>query len=191
MKLQALSVTMVAALGLGCMGNTAHAEASIFELRITNSTDTDLTFRLHDGQSKHARLVHDGKKVSQYTIAAGAYDVVGVQATGSKCSPSCGGCTPTIGKVYAYYDDSHGDEQRNNYYEPSIEFFQYCGIAGNKTITTYTSNWVFDHGTGKGTGKFNHSQKSSTNSYTKSDAAQGLTVDGKHISGHATITYSQ
>lgn len=189
MKLEIVSASLIAALGFGWMGNSAHAEASIFELRITNDTDTDLTFRLHEGQSKHARLVHNGDKVSEYTVAAGTYDVVGVQATGSKCSPSCGGCSPTIGKVYAYYDDSKGNEQRNNYYEPSIEFFEYCGVAGSKPITTYTSNWSIDHGTGKGTGEFKHSQKSSSNSYTSSNAGKGLTVDGKYISGHATIIY--
>ena len=167
----------------------AHAEASIFELRITNETDTDLTFRLHDGQSKHARLTYNGKSVSSHTIKSGQHDTVGVQATGSKCSPNCGACTPTIGKVYAYYIDSKGDEQRSNYYEPSIEFFEYCGISGDKPVTTYTSNWSFDHGTGKGTGAFYHDQTASHNSYTSDNPAKGLTVDGKYISGHATITY--
>lgn len=180
---------LIAAICFGMSADIAFAEASIFELRITNNTDTDLTFRLHDGQSKHAKLVYDGKSVSSYTIGAGSYDVVGVQATGKKCAPNCGGCTPTTGKVYAYYTDSKGDEQRNNYYEPSIEFFEYCGVAGTKPITTYTSNWVFDHGTGKGTGAFKHDQDGSHNSYTHSDAARGLTVDGKYISGHAEITY--
>lgn len=167
----------------------ASAEASIFELRISNDTDTDLTFRLHDGQSKHARLTYDGKSVYSHTIKSGVSDTIGVQATGNKCSPNCGGCTPTIGKVYAYYTDSKGTEQRTNYYEPSIEFFEYCGISGDKPITTYTSNWSFDHGTGKGTGAFKHSQSSSHNSYTSGDPAKGLTVDGKYISGHATISY--
>ncbi len=171
--------------------NFAHSEASIYELRITNNTNSDLTFRLHDGQSKHARLTYNGNSVSSHTIKSGVADIVGVQATGSKCSPDCGACTPTIGKVYAYYTDSKGDEQRSNYYEPSIEFFEYCGISGDKPVTTYTSNWSFDHGTGKGTGVFNHSQKASHNSYTSSNPAQGLTVDGKYISGHATIIYSE
>lgn len=191
MKICTIVACMIGSLSLGWTGNMAHAEASIFELRITNNTDTSLTFRLHEGQSKHAKLVHDGKKVSGYTINAGTSDTIGVQATGNKCSPTCGGCSPTIGKVYAYYQDDDGDEQRNNYYEPAIEFFEYCGVAANKPITTYTSNWVFDHGTGKGTGNYDHDQKSSTNSYTKSNAAQGLTVDGKYISGHATITYTK
>lgn len=190
MRIQFVAVVAASAVALGLTDNVAFAESSIFELRITNNTDRALTFRLHDGQSKHARLVHDGNKVSEYTIPAGSYDVVGVQATGSKCSPNCGGCSPTVGKVYAYYFDDKGDEQRNNYYEPSVEFFEYCGFAGTKSITTYTSNWAFDHGTGKGTGKFKHSQKASNNSYTKSDPAQGLTVDGKYISGHATISYN-
>ena len=151
MKRLAIFVGLSLATGLGWAGNSAEAEASIFELRITNNTDRALTFKLHEGQSKHARLVHNGNKVSAYTIASGAYDVVGVQATGSKCTPNCGGCSPTVGKVYAYYKDDKGNEQRNNYYEPSVEFFEYCGIAGTKPITTYTSNWAFDHGTGKGT----------------------------------------
>jgi hypothetical protein len=171
-------------------GQMANAESSIFELRITNNTDTDLTFELHDGKSKHARLKYDGKTVNRQKIKAGEYGVVGIQPTGQKCAPTCGGCTPTIGKVYAYYKDDNGDQQRNNYYEASVEFFEYCGVSGDKPITTYTSNWTFDHGTGKGTGKFNHDQSSSHNSYTKSDPAQGLTLDGKYISGHATITYS-
>jgi len=170
--------------------NVANADASIYELRITNDTSTDLTFRLHDGQSKHARLVYNKNSVNSHTIKAGTSDIVGVQPTGNKCATTCGGCTPTIGKVYAYYIDSHGNEQRSNYYEPRVEFFEYCGFAGTKPITTYTSNWSFDHGTGKGTGAFKHSQKSSSNSYTSSDPGKGLTVDGKYISGHATITYT-
>ncbi|MEM7328452.1 MAG: hypothetical protein AAF437_06910 [Pseudomonadota bacterium] len=183
-----MAITALLAIGLSA-GLTAHAEASIFELRISNETDTDLKFQLHDGQSKHARLTYNSKEVSSHTIKAGTADTIGVQATGDKCAPNCGGCTPTIGKVYAYYDDAKGEEQRNNYYEPMIEFFEYCGISGGKNITTYTSNWTFDHGTGKGTGAFKHSQKSSSNSYTSSNAARGLTVDGKYIKGHATITY--
>lgn len=190
MMIKALGIACGAASALVLSTGTASATASIFELRITNDTDTDLTFRLHDGQSKHARLTYNGSAVSSHTIKAGAYDIVGVQPTGEKCSPDCGACTPTIGKVYAYYNDSKGNEQRNNYYEPTVEFFQYCGISGDKPITTYTSNWSFDHGTGKGTGKFDHQQSSSHNSYTSGNAAKGLTVDGKYISGHATITYS-
>ena len=190
MEFQKLLTGAVMALCIGLSGGLANAEASIFELRITNDTDTDLTFRLHDGKSKHARLKYDGATVSSHKVKAGTYDVVGIQPTGDKCAPNCGGCTPTIGKVYAYYDDDDGNEQRNNYYQASVEFFEYCGVAASKPITTYTSNWKFDHGTGKGTGKFNHDQKSSHNSYTKSSPAQGLTLDGKYISGHATITYT-
>lgn len=178
------AANVIAPLGL------AHAEASIFELRITNNTDNDLTFRLHDGQSKHARLTYKSKSVSSHTIKSGTSDTIGVQPTGKKCSTNCGACTPTIGKVYAYYTDSKGNEQRSNYFEPSVEFFEYCGVAANKPITTYTSNWSFKHGTGKGTGAFKHDQSSSHNSYTSSSPAKGLTVDGKYISGHATITYS-
>ncbi|MFN3211636.1 MAG: hypothetical protein ACE37M_00900 [Henriciella sp.] len=117
--------------------------------------------------------------------------MVGVQATGAKCDPKCGVCTPTIGKVYAWYKDSSGEEVRNNYYKATVEFFEYCGVAGTKPITTYTSNWAFDHGGGKGTNHYKHIDKSTHNSYTKSDPAQGLTVDGNHISGHATIVYSE
>ena len=189
MSLKPISTAVMAIVcGLAPIG-LAHAEASIFELRIMNETSSDLTFRLHDGQSKHARLTFNGSSVSSHTIKSGQSGTVGVQATGNKCSPNCGGCTPTIGKVYAYYMDSNGNEQRSNYYEPSIEFFEYCGISGDKPITTYTSNWSFDHGTGKGTGAFKHSQSASHNSYTSGDPAKGLTVDGKYISGHATITY--
>ncbi|MEL7540450.1 MAG: hypothetical protein AAGJ51_06070 [Pseudomonadota bacterium] len=187
-KLISMAAISCAAI-LGPVG-MAYAEASIFELRITNKTDSDLTFRLHEGQSKHARLTYNKQSVNGHTIKSGQSDTIGVQATGQKCSPNCGGCTTTTGKVYAYYTDSNGDEQRSNYYEPSIEFFEYCGISGDKPITTYTSNWVFEHGTGKGTGKFKHDQSSSHNSYTSSSPAKGLTVDGKYISGHATITYT-
>ncbi len=136
MKIATTASTLIAALACGWSGNTAQAEASIYELRISNGTGTDLTFRLHEGQSKHARLVYDKKEVSSHTISAGQSATIGVQATGNKCSTNCGACTPTVGKVYAYYTDGHGDEQRNNYYEPSIEFFEYCGVAGSKPITT-------------------------------------------------------
>lgn len=43
----------------------------------------------------------------------------------------------------------------------------------------------------KGPGEFKHSQKFSSNSYTSSNTSKGLTVDGKYISGHATITYCE
>ena len=190
MNLKAVSAGLILTLGLAATADIAHATSSIFELRITNSTDTDLTFRLHDGKSKHARLTYNGKSVDSHKVKAGAYGVVGVQATGNKCSPDCGACTPTLGKVYAYYKDENGDEQRSNYYEASVEFSQYCGVAADKPLVTYTSNWHFDHGTGKGTGAFNHSQNSSHNSYTSSNPAKGLTVDAKYISGHANLTYT-
>ena len=169
----------------------AMAEASIFELRITNDTNKDLTFRLQDGRSKHARLTYNKKSVNSHTIKAGTNDIVGVQATGAKCDPSCGVCTPTYGKVYAWYTNDSGDEVRNNYYKATVEFFEYCGVAGTKPITAYTSNWTFDHGGGQGTNHYAHTQKSSHNNYTKDDPAQGLTVDGNHIHGHATIVYSE
>ena len=189
MRRQVILPALFATFSVALFSQMAHAESSIFELRVTNNTDTDLTFKLHDGQSKHARLTYDGKKVSSHTVKAGSYGIVGVQPTGKKCAPNCGACTPTIGKVYAYYIDSHGDEQRNNYYEPRVEFSQYCGVAASKPLVTYTSNWKFDHGTGKGTGAFSHDQSSTHNSYTSTNPAKGLTVDGKYISGHATITY--
>ncbi|MFN3211635.1 MAG: hypothetical protein ACE37M_00895 [Henriciella sp.] len=58
-------------LGLAALTLTAPAamaEASIFELRITNDTNTDLTFRLQDGHSKHARLTYNKKSVNSHTI---------------------------------------------------------------------------------------------------------------------------
>lgn len=58
-----------------------------------------------------------------------------------------------------------------------------------KPLTTYTSNWYFDHGTGKGTGECKHDQKDSSKAYTSSNPAQGITFDAKHVSGHATIRY--
>ena len=182
-----------ALLGLSALGLSAPAamaEASIFELRITNNTNSDLTFRLDEDHTKHARLTYNKKSVNSHTIKAGTYDIVGVQPTGAKCDPKCGFCTPTKTRVYAWYKDSSGKDVRNNYYKTSVEFSEYCGVAGSKPITTYTSNWAFDHHQGKGTNHFKHSQKSSHNNYTKSSPAQGLTVDGNHIHGHATITYS-
>ena len=185
-------ITFVAlAFAAGLLPTTAQAGTSTFELKITNNTESDLTFRLHDGKSKHARLVYDGKSVSSHKIKAGEYGVVGVQPTGKKCVTDCGGCDATVGKVYAYYKDENGEEQRSNYYQATLEFFEYCGVSGGKPLTTYTTNWTFDHGTGKGTGKFDHSQSSSHNSYTSSNPAKGLTVDGKYVSGHAKITYSE
>ena len=189
----AKSPLKTALLGLTALVLTAPAamaEASIFELRITNNTDTDLTFRLDEDRSKHARLTYNKKSVTSHTIKAGTYDIVGVQATGAKCDPKCGACTPTRGKVYAWYKDSSGKEIRNNYYKASVDFYEYCGVAGTKPVTTYSSNWSFEHHQGKGTNHYKHSQNSTHNNYTKSDPGQGLTVDGKHISGHANITYS-
>lgn len=185
-----LKILLVCLSFAGITPLSAWASASVFELRIQNNSSENLTFKLHDGQSKHARLVYDGNTVSSHTIPAGASGTVGIKATGQKCSPNCGACNPTVGKVYAYYKDSKGDEQRNNYYEATLEFFEYCGVAGSKSITTYTSNWTFDHGGGKGTNEIKHSQSSSHNSYTSGDPATGLTVDAKYVSGHANITYS-
>ncbi len=171
--------------------SAAQAEVSVFELRISNETNSDLTFRLHNGQSKHSYLTYNDREVDEHTIKAGTYDVVGIKPTGNKCTLVCNGCTGAIGKVYAYYTDNKGDEQRSNYYEAKYEFFEYCGVAGNKPLTTYTSNWNFDHGTGKGTGAFDHTQKSSNDAYTSSDPAKGITYDAKYVSGHANITYTE
>ena len=175
----------------GTTVSTAQAEISVFELRITNETNSDLTFRLHEGQSKRSYLSYNGREVNSHTIKSGEYDVIGITPTGHKCTIVCNGCTGAIGKVYAYYTDDKGEEQRSNYYEAKYEFFEYCGVAGNKPLTTYTSNWYFDHGTGKGTGKFKHTQKSSNQAYTSSDPAKGITYDAKYVSGHATITYKE
>jgi len=174
-----------------CLTPTVHAEASIFELRITNDTNSDLTFELQDGHSKHVHLTYDKKHVSAHTIKAGEYGVVGIQPDGHKCDPECGACSPSYGKVYAWYTNESGKRERNNYYKASVEFFEYCGVTANKPVTAYTSNWAFDHGGGKGKKHFHYEQKSSHNSYTKYNPARGLTVDGKYISGHADITYSE
>ena len=167
------------------------AEASIFELRITNNTNSDLTFKLNDGHSKHVHLTYDEKHVSAHTIKAGEHGVVGIQPDGHKCSPNCGACSPSYGKVYAWYTNDSGKRVRNNYYKATVEFSEYCGVTGDKPVTAYTSNWSFDHGGGKGTKRFTYEQKSSHNSYTNYNPARGLTVDGKYISGHADITYSE
>ena len=169
----------------------AYANTSTFELRITNDTKADLTFRWHDGQSKHANMTYNKKSVDAHTIKAGTSDTIGIQPTARKCAPNCGACTPAIGKIYAYYKDKNGDEQRNNYYEARYEFFEYCGVAANKPITAYTSNWDFDHGDGKGDEHYKHKQKSSNKAYTSSNPAKGLTFDAKRVSGHANITYSE
>lgn len=187
MKLANIAMAVVTFGAMPLAAGSAHAEASIFELRISNETDTDLTFRMHEGQSKHARLTYNKKSVKSHTIKSGTSDIIGVQPTGKKCAPNCGGCTPTKGKVYASYIDANGKEQINNYHKPSVEFFEYCGSSGGKSLTTYTSNWSYDHG--KGTSAYPHPQKASTNSYTSSNPAKGLTLDGKYIKGHATITY--
>ena len=169
----------------------AFADTSIFELRITNNTNTDLTFRWHEGQSKHADMTYNKKSVDAHTIKAGTSDTIGVKPTARKCAPNCGACNPAVGKIYAYYKDKNGNEQRNNYYEATYEFFEYCGTAANKPVTAYTSNWSFDHGDGKGNEAYKHSQKSSNKAYTSSNPAKGLTFDAKRVSGHANITYSE
>lgn len=166
------------------------AEISIFELRITNNTDRDLTFKLKADHSKKVDLTYDKKYVPKYTIKAGTSKIIGIKPDGDKCAPTCGVCSPAYGKVYAYYKDDNGKEQRNDYHKASVEFFEYCGVAAGKPLTTYTSNWAFQHHKGKGTGRFKHTVKSSHNNYTKSDPARGLTMDAKKIKGQATIVYS-
>lgn len=167
----------------------AVAEMTVYELRITNNTDTDLTFQLHDGKSKKVHLTYEGDIVHRQKIKAGTSDTIGIRPYGDKCVTACGGCTAATGKVYAYYKDASGEQQRNNYYQADYEFFEYCGVSGGKAITAYTSNWYFDHGTGKGTGKFDHKQKESSKAYSSGNPAQGITFDAKYVSGHATITY--
>lgn len=169
----------------------AMADTTIFELRITNETNADLTFRLHEGQSKHVNLTYNKKSIVRHTIKAGTSDTIGIQPTARKCATNCGACNPSVGKVYAYYTDENGKEQRNNYYEATYEFFEYCGVTANKPITSYTSNWSFDHGDGKGVERYKHSQKSSNQAYTSGNPATGLTFDAKKVSGHATITYTE
>ena len=185
-------ITLCSAIAiLACaIAPTASAEVSIFELRITNNTDRDLTFRLKDDHSKHVDLTHNKNYVDEVTIKQGTSDVVGIKPDGNKCAPTCGTCSPAYGKVYAWYRDDKGNEQRNNYYKASVEFFEYCGVSAGKPLTTYTSNWNFEHHQGKGTNRFKHKDKGSHNNYTKSDPAQGLTLDAKKIHGHATIVYS-
>lgn len=169
---------------------SANAEASIFELQITNNTDRNLTFELKDDHSKHVDLTHNKNYVDRVVIKPGTSDIVGIKPDGNKCSPTCGTCSPSYGKVYAWYTDDKGNQQRNNYYRASVEFFEYCGVSAGKPLTTYTSNWNFEHHQGKGDNRFKHKDKSSHNNYTRSDPAQGLTVDAKKIQGHATIVYS-
>lgn len=187
--------TVLSSVSAGIMASLlapiASAEASIFELRITNNTNSDLTFKLNDGHSKHVHLTFDKKHVSAHTIKAGEYGVVGIQPDGHKCAPSCGSCSPSYGKVYAWYTNDSGKLVRNNYYKATVEFSEYCGVTGDKPVTAYTSNWSFDHGGGQGNKHFHYEQKSSHNSYTKYDPSRGLTVDGKYINGHANITYSE
>ena len=175
----------------GTVSANAFAETSIFELRITNATNQDLVFQLHDGKSKHSDLTYNKKVVSQHTIKAGVSDTIGVKPTGRKCSTNCGACNPALGKVYAYYADENGNLVRNNYFQAKYEFFEYCGVAATKPVTTYTSNWSFNHGGGKGDNRYAHAQKSKSNGYTASSPAKGLTFDAKYVSGHATITYSE
>ncbi len=182
-----------AAIGLAVimtLSPAATAEVSIFELRITNNTDRDLTFILKDDHSKRVDLTHKKAIADHVTIKPGTSDIVGIKPDGNKCAPTCGVCTPAYGKVYAWYTDDKGKQQRNNYYKATVEFFEYCGTSAGKPLTTYTSNWNFQHHQGKGNNRFKHTQKSSHNNYTKSDPAQGLTVDAKKIKGQATIVYS-
>ena len=164
------------------------AGATKYELRITNDTSVDLKFWLHDGQSKNAKFMYNGNEVDEHIIKAGASETVSIKSDGDKCNVTCNGCNATVGKVYGSYKKD-GEWVRNNYYEATLEFFQYCGVSGNKNITTYTTNWTFDHGGGKGDNKYKHKQKDSHNSYTANDPANGLTVDGDKVSGHATIRY--
>jgi len=186
-----IAPTTLSALMATLLCAPAFAETSIFELRVTNDTNTDLTFRLHEGQSKHANMTYNKKSTDTHTIKAGTSDTIGIQPTARKCAPNCGACNPAVGKVYAYYKDKNGDEQRNNYYEATYEFFEYCGASANKPVTAYTSNWSFNHGDGKGIEAYKHSQKSSHNAYTSSNPAKGLTFDAKRVSGHAIITYTE
>jgi len=172
------------------MASTAHAKTTEYELRITNNTNTDLKFWLHDGQSKHARLLFDGDKVTEYTVKAGTSATLSVQPTGYKCAVACNGCTPTIGKVYASYVDSSGVEQRNNYLEPRLEWYEQCSASGGKNIAAYTTNWNYQHGGGKGDKHFSYKMSHSENHYTSSNPAKGLTLEASKVSGHATITYS-
>lgn len=171
------------------MALPALASTTVYELRITNDTDTDLTFQLHDGKSKKVDLVYEGEFVNRQKVKAGTSDTIGIRPYAEKCVTACNGCTAAVGKVYAYYKDEDGNQQRNNYYQADYEFFEYCGVAADKPLTTYTSNWYFDHGTGKGTGEFKHDQKDSSKAYTSSNPAQGITFDAKYVSGHATIRY--
>ena len=172
------------------VSSIAHAETSIYELRITNNSSSDLRFELQDGHSKNVDLTFNKSIVDSHTIKAGTSGTVGIKPDGDKCTPTCGAGNPAYGKVYAFYKDSKGVEQRNNYYKATVEFYEYCGVSGTKPVTSYTSNWRFDHGGGQGTNHINHNQSSSHNSYTKSEPSQGLTLDAKYIHGHATITYS-
>ena len=180
------------AMTFGLLGSApAFGEASIYELRVTNNTSSDLTFRLNDGHSKHAKLTYNKKHVDEHTIKAGTSDTVGVQPTGDRCSTNCGACNPTIGKVYAWYTDKNGNEQRNNYYRPKLEWYEYCAESATGAIKSYTTNWSFDHGGGQGTNLFKHEQSSKHNSYTTKSPSTGLTFDGKYVNGHTTITYSE
>ncbi len=182
-----------AAIGLAAfmvLSPCASAEISIYELRITNNTDRDLTFILKDDHSKRVDLTRNKAIVDHVTIKPGTSDIVGIKPDGHKCAPTCGVCTPAKGRVYAWYKNDKGDDVRNNYYEASVEFFEYCGTTAGKPLTTYTSNWHMEKHQGQGNNRFKHKDKSSHNNYTKSDPAQGLTMDAKKIKGHTTIVYS-
>lgn len=182
-------------IALGLMAGTAlipaaSAEVSIYELRVTNNTDRDLTFILKDDHSKHVDLTHNKNITDRVIVKPGASDIVGIKPDGNKCAPTCGVCTPAKGRVYAWYNNDKGELVRNNYYEASVEFFEYCGTTAGKPLTTYTSNWNMEKHQGQGNNRFKHKDKSSHNNYTKSDPAQGLTLDAKKIKGHTTIVYS-
>ncbi len=184
------AIAAVVPAALAMVPQAAHAKATEYELRITNDTDSDLKFWLHDGQSKHAKLMYNGKSVSSHTVKAGTYAVISVMPTLKSCDLLCNGCTPTIGKVYASYTDEDGEEQRNNYYEPRLEWYQQCSASGNKNFSAYTTNWNFQHGGGKGDKHFAYKIKDTDTAYTSKNSAQGLTFDGAHVSGHAKVTYT-
>ncbi len=171
--------------------SVAHASTTEFELRITNDTGSDLKFWLHDGQSKHAKLMYNGNSVSSHTVKAGSYVVLSVKPTAKQCTVMCNGCTPTIGKVYASYTDSSGSEQRNNYLEPRLEWYEQCSISGSKNFSVYTTNWNFQHGGGKGDKHFSYKMKDSDTAYSSTNPAKGLTFEASKVSGHVDITYSE
>ena len=60
----------------------AFGEISIFELRITNNTDRDLTFRLKKDHSKKIDLTYNKKYVPEYTIKPGKSETIGLKPDG-------------------------------------------------------------------------------------------------------------